>query len=214
LSEVVLNYEELDINQCPGDRQQNAFGSTSLCDTTTECLPVAYFGLMNGGYECQCMGSFHYPFGKQGPYMGKELGNNQAGYPLCMKSEGLLQYPNWVSKNALEDPLPNVDPNWMPNWDRHVKKRQASDTNSLLEQTFAKKPKAAKRTKRFIDRRNNFEKLRDAIYGDQDSLRRKCNMMPFQDIVRLNEDDERFILNLRLVRWFIGHLEVRFAFMF
>ena len=36
LSEVVLNFEEVDINQCPGDRQMNAFSSTALCDSTTQ----------------------------------------------------------------------------------------------------------------------------------------------------------------------------------
>ena len=38
LSEVVLNYEELDINQCPGDRSLNVFASTALCDSTTRCV--------------------------------------------------------------------------------------------------------------------------------------------------------------------------------
>jgi len=54
-----------------------------------------------------------------------------------------------------------------------------------------------RRKKRFIDNTNNFEKLRDLIYNDQDYLRRRCLSMPFQDIVLMREDDERFVLNLR-----------------
>lgn len=54
-----------------------------------------------------------------------------------------------------------------------------------------------KRKKRFIDNRNSFEKLRDIIFDDQEYLRRRCISRPFQDIVLLKEDDERFILNLR-----------------
>jgi hypothetical protein len=65
----------------------------------------------------------------------------------------------------------------------------------------AKKPQKPstkmRRKKRFIDNTNNFEKLRDLIYNDQDYLRRRCLSMPFQDIVLMREDDERFVLNLR-----------------
>lgn len=147
---------------------------------------------MNGGYECHCAGGFHYPYGVQGPYRGKGLGNNQSPFPLCLKSEGLLQYPNWVSKNAFEAPVQNVQTPWDQNYNFFVK-REVREDSSLLERTLNK----VKRAKRFIDRRNNFEKLRDSIFGDQENLRRRCQMMPFQDVLLLNEDDERFTQNLR-----------------
>lgn len=217
LSEVVLNYEELDVNQCPNDRQKNAFGSTSLCDSTAECLPLPYFGLNSGGYECQCIGGFHYPRDVQGPYRGKELGNNMVPYPLCGKSEGLLQYPNWVSKNAFENPIPQLASSAQDlHYNHYVYKREVKKEKIelvklpvVVEEPPAKKnsterrekretkEKKLNRKKRFLDRRNNFEKLRDAIFGDQEQLIRRCNMMPFQDIIHFNEDDERFIVNLR-----------------
>ncbi|RNA19961.1 G-coupled receptor -like protein, partial [Brachionus plicatilis] len=127
LTELVLNYEETDIDQCPEDRLLNAFASTSLCDTTSNCLALPYFGLKPGGYECECMSGFVYPFNIQGPYKGLELPNRPNTSPLCDKSEGLLQYPNWIS---------------------HL-----------------------------FDRR--------------------CGSLSFQDIVFLNDDDERFTVNLR-----------------
>lgn len=212
LSEVVLNFEELDVNQCPGDRTLNAFSSTSLCDSTADCLPLPMYGLAQGGYECQCVSGYHYPSGFQGPFKGKELGSADAhSYPLCVKSEELLQYPNWISKNAIEYRLPDTGTSPSDeNFKHYVKKREANEKrdalliglNSDKKKTNAKKKtttgEAKKRTKRFLDKRTNFEKLRDAIFGDQTYLRRKCLSMPFQDIVRLNEDDERFINSLRL----------------
>lgn len=205
MSEVVLNYEELDVNQCPNDRQKTAFGSTALCDSTAECLPLPYYGLNSGGYECQCVGGFHYPPDVQGPYRGKELGNNMVAYPLCSKSEGLLQYPNWVSKNAFEYPVPSVAHSSLDfNYNQNLRRRRRDLTSSSSSSKPAvEEPvngeKVLNRKKRFLDRRSNFEKLRDAIFADQENLVRRCNMMPFQDILLLNEDDERFINNLRLV---------------
>lgn len=209
LSEVVLNYEEMDVNQCPMDRQLNAFGSTALCDSTAECLPLPMYGLTSGGYECQCVGGFHYPTDVQGPYRGKELGNNLVPYPLCLKSEGLLQYPNWVSKNAFENPMPNMATSSIDfNYNHYIRKRDVNEKKpeltileTVVEKETEKKEeevgRRAHRQKRFLDRRNNFEKLRDSIFGDQENLVRRCNMMPFQDVIQLNEDDERFIINLR-----------------
>lgn len=260
LSEVVLNFEEADINQCPGDRQLNAFSSTSLCDSTTECLPRSYYGLSPGGYECQCLSNFFYPPDFQGPYKGKELSDSAFSHPLCIKSEGLLQYPNWISKNSMEYQLPNIAlssverefnlnlrkrsilnetlnslltssaSNISNNQDEsrkidskiffinntistvntttkindeHVNlKNQTSILNNInktdnIDKSSEIKLKKFKRHKRFIDKRNNFEKLRDSIYVDQDLLRRRCLSRPYQDILLLNEDDERFILNTR-----------------
>ena len=210
LSEVVLNYEELDVNQCPGDRELNAFASTSLCDSTTNCLPLPLYGLQSGGYECQCLGEYHYPNNFQGPYMGKDIDYNPNVYPLCKKSEGLIQYPNWISKNAVDFIIPPNSVGTMPLngpiFDRFLRRRRRRQSNddemqrlsslsSSSSSSSSSKPK--KRTKRFIDKRNNFEKLKDSIYENQDDLQRRCAMQPFKDILYLNEDDERFILNLR-----------------
>lgn len=202
LSEVVLNYEEVDINQCPGDRQLNAFSSTSLCDSTADCLPLPYYGLNPGGYECECVSQFHYPGDFQGPYKGKELGGDFFKYPLCLKSEDLLEYPNWVSKSQIEIAMPNlgatsIDPNFNQNFKRSVDPLEDMAQNSTKNNLKKNKQKKHHRKKRFVDKRNNFEKLRDSIYLDQDLMRRKCLSRHYQDIHLLNDDDERFILNLR-----------------
>ena len=225
LSEVILNYEELDINQCPGDRQLNAFASTSLCDSTVDCLPLALYGLQQGGYECQCVNGFHYPLGVQGPYRGKELAGGvsddglASNYPLCTRSDHLLQFPTWVSKNAVEFGMPNSatsssDYNFNMNLKRKKKKRRRRQVSSSADPPLyklvklslneddtktetAKQEESKPRQKRFLDRRNNFEKLRDSIYSDQDFLKRKCMSRLFQDVLMLNEDDERFTLSLQ-----------------
>ncbi|CAF0706838.1 unnamed protein product [Brachionus calyciflorus] len=187
LSEIVLNYEELDVNQCPGDRQLNAFSSTSLCDSTSECIPLPLFGLKPGGYQCQCSSGYSFPFNFQGPFKGTELSSGNFNYPLCEKSEGLVQYPNWISRNFVENQISNVAySSFDPNFNLNLKKRNLDSIN-----------KKESRKKRFIDRRNNFEKLRDSIFIDQDILNRKCSSLSFQDTIFLNEDDERFSLNLR-----------------
>lgn len=220
LSEVVLNYEELDVNQCPGDRELNAFASTALCDSTTHCLPLPNYGLQSGGYQCECLSEYHYPYQFQGPYMGKRIDYNPNIYPLCMKSNGLIQFPTWVSKNAVDFILPPNLPSGTvtagsPPLDRLIKRRRKRDLKvkkeeedddawleAIREHHEKLKPikldlTGKKRTKRFIDKRNNFEKLRDSIYDNQDDLQRRCAMEPFRDILYLNEDDERFYLNLR-----------------
>ncbi len=218
MSEVVLNYEELDINQCPGDRDLNAFASTALCDSTTQCLVTAMYGLQSGGYECQCLSGYHYPINKQGPYLGKEIDYNPNIYPLCKKSEGLIQYPNWISKNAIDYIVPPHAWGTIhaegPNTDRYLKKKRSTDEEEIVEADTPKqiqlpielieslnmekfKANKKRRVKRFIDKRTNFEKLKDSIYDNQDELHRRCQMNPYQDIIYMNEDDERFQLNLR-----------------
>lgn len=182
LAELVLNYEETDINQCPGDRLLNAFSSTSLCDTTSNCLPKPYFGLKPGGYECECISGFSYPFNFQGPYKGIDLPNRPNSSPLCEKSEGLLQYPNWISRNFVEN---------------QIHTQEISSFNHYFKRDLNFLKIKSNRTKRFIDRRNNFEKLRDSIFIDKDLFDRRCGSLSFQDIIFLNDDDERFTANLR-----------------
>lgn len=112
----------MDVNQCPGDRQLNAFASTSLCDSTAECLALPYYGLKPGGYECQCINGFSYPYNVQGPYTGPQL-HDPSIYPLCRKSEGLLQYPNWINRNAIENSMPNV---LQSSFNLNLKKKETS----------------------------------------------------------------------------------------
>ena len=190
---MILNYEEVDINQCPGDRKLNVFASTALCDSTTKCKSRALYGLSQGGYECDCAAGFHYPTNFRGPYRGVELVNsNVFTYPLCLKSERLLQYPNWLSRNENEFLLPSKSTSILQSYNIISKRSVNPPGHKHIRQKRV-------RMRRFLeyDRRNNFEKLRDIVYDDQDYLRRKCLSMPFQDIVLLKEDDERFILNLR-----------------
>ena len=152
---------------------------------------MPYYGLSQGGYECECASGFHYPYNFKGPYKGVELANADVyTYPLCLKSERLLQYPNWISRNDHEFILPRDRGTSILQSYNIMKKRS-------INEKMVKRNNSHKRKKRFIDNRNNFEKLRDIIFNDQEYLRRRCISKPFQDIVLLKEDDERFILNLR-----------------
>ena len=181
-------------------------------------MPLAYYGLNPGGYECQCISQFHYPNDFQGPYKGKELGANFFNYPLCHKSEGLIEFPNWISKSQIEYAMPNIAGSSVdPQFNLNLKKRSIDPLKDIVQEKNKtqvnsnkkrkKKSKGVnKRKKRFIDKRNNFEKLRDSIYLDQDLMRRKCLTRLYQDIVLLNEDDERFILNLRYKKMITDNL--------
>jgi hypothetical protein len=221
LSAVILNYEEMDINQCSGDRTLNAFRSTALCDSTTECLPLPMYGLNPGGYECECVAGFHYPNSVQGPYSGNGLINLDINsYPLCQQSLGLLQFPSWNSKNAFEFAIPQIGTSSNDDlYNHYLKKRNAEPTIDKEENTkknihkhrnFKKlkhsnnhksehstKSSHKHRRKRFLDKRNNFEKLRDSIFGDQNVFKRRCLSMPYTDVLLLNDDDDRFVSNLR-----------------
>jgi hypothetical protein len=153
------------------------------------------------------MSQFHYPNDFQGPYKGKELGGDIFKYPLCIKSEDLIEYPNWVSKSQIEIAMPNlgassIDPNFNQNFKRSVDPleemaQNPANSSTKMDQKKMKHKKRHHRKKRFIDKRNSFEKLRDSVYLDQDLMRRKCLSRHYQDIHLLNDDDERFILNLR-----------------
>lgn len=200
---MILNYEEIDINQCPGNRKRNVFRSTALCDSTTDCLALPFYGLTQGGYECECTSGFHYPPNFQGPYKGSDLINEDIyTYPLCLKSERLLQYPNWISRNDHEFILPSKSTSILQSYNI-MSKRSVAEKNVYKNN---KEPKKV-RKRRFIDNKNNFEKLRDIIYNDQDYLRRRCLDRPFLDIVQMKEDDERFILNLRYQNLLIKFLK-------
>ena len=64
-----------------------------------KCKPLSGFALNSGGYECYCSGGFRYPQDFEGPYKGIHLIDvNNRKYPLCIKSEALLQFPNWINR--------------------------------------------------------------------------------------------------------------------
>ncbi len=108
----------------------------------------------------------------------------------------MLQFPNWISKSNI-DGRSGTD---------FVNNYQYSPLNDALSYFMTQNKdqsdhlvfpfKQANRRKRFLDRRNAFEKLRDSIYSSNDYYKRQCYSV-YQDVIRLYDDDERFILNLR-----------------
>ena len=196
MSEVVLNYEEIDINQCPDDRKLNAFASTALCDSTTECVPLGGYGMNQGGYECHCRSGYHYPPDFEGPYKGIELLNAKLkSYPLCIPSQGLLQFPTWITNDDQHLAFSNSMSDERRLIERRISLNPDWDLTGRFKRSF--EFNRTKKSKRFIDRRNNYEKLRDSILETEDYFRGKCLLVPFQDVFNLNDDDERFVLNLR-----------------
>lgn len=181
------------------------------------------------------MSGYRYPQNFEGPFRGKELSDQyRRNYPLCVKSEGLLQYPNWISKsniyypgfetnnrygtdfnyyrnyatNDLFDyPINSQKDSLIVNLDDTIEKVDLNSNNDdsafkkydhliFPYKTSKKRSSDQNRQKRFLDRRNSFEKLRDAIYSSDILFRRQC-FSRIQDVLRLFEDDERFIINLR-----------------
>lgn len=55
---------QLDINQCPSNYYTpNAFKNTHKCDAKTSyCVPILGRGFETGGYKCECLQGFEYPF--------------------------------------------------------------------------------------------------------------------------------------------------------
>ncbi|KAL4718084.1 hypothetical protein ACJJTC_018270 [Scirpophaga incertulas] len=54
----------LDVNQCP-DRNYvpNAFKNTDKCDRLSSyCVPISGRGFEAGGYKCECLQGYEYPF--------------------------------------------------------------------------------------------------------------------------------------------------------
>ena len=124
----------------------------------------------------------------------------------------MLQFPNWINKynsdassidrayggtdytyNYHYNPLNDINyamnrakNNFFVNIDK-------SEQDFQYDQLIF--PFKNKKRKRFLDRRNAFEKLRDSIYASND-YKRQCYSM-YQEILRLHDDDERYILNLR-----------------
>uniref|UniRef100_U5ENY5 Putative g-protein coupled receptor signaling pathway n=1 Tax=Corethrella appendiculata TaxID=1370023 RepID=U5ENY5_9DIPT len=61
---VSMDMLQLDINQCPDDyHTPNAFKNTHKCDEKTSyCVPILGRGFETGGYKCECLQGFEYPF--------------------------------------------------------------------------------------------------------------------------------------------------------
>lgn len=61
---VTMDLLKLDITQCPTEFYiQNAFKDTHRCDRKTSyCVPIQGRGFDTGGYKCECIQGFEYPF--------------------------------------------------------------------------------------------------------------------------------------------------------
>ncbi|PSN56367.1 hypothetical protein C0J52_03750 [Blattella germanica] len=61
---VTMNLLQLDINQCPDKYYvPNAFKDTHKCDKKTSyCVPILGRGFETGGYKCECIQGYEYPF--------------------------------------------------------------------------------------------------------------------------------------------------------
>ncbi|XP_026680578.1 probable G-protein coupled receptor 158 isoform X2 [Diaphorina citri] len=59
-----MNLLQLDINQCPSMYSTpNAFKDTHKCDRkTSTCVPILGRGYETGGYKCECLQGYEYPF--------------------------------------------------------------------------------------------------------------------------------------------------------
>lgn len=61
---VSMDMLQLDINQCPDwYYEPNAFKNTDKCDRQSSyCVPILGRGYNPGGYKCECLQGFEYPF--------------------------------------------------------------------------------------------------------------------------------------------------------
>ncbi|KAK8781648.1 hypothetical protein V5799_017011 [Amblyomma americanum] len=63
---VTVMVTELDINQCPDYdpyTEENIFQDTHKCDRrSSRCVPILGRGFDSGGYKCECLQGFEYPF--------------------------------------------------------------------------------------------------------------------------------------------------------
>ncbi|XP_053945795.1 uncharacterized protein LOC128855140 [Anastrepha ludens] len=61
---VSMDMLQLDINQCPDWYfEPNAFKNTHKCDERTSyCVPIMGRGYETGGYKCECLQGYEYPF--------------------------------------------------------------------------------------------------------------------------------------------------------
>ncbi len=173
-----------------------------------KCIPLSDFGLNNGGYECHCVGGYRYPINYEGPFNGKQLSNrDKTQYPLCMRSEGLLQYPNWIRKVQLNNnptfrvmydgTMVDLQHTNLANFrkDQHLVELQ--EPGSYTDELVFKYNQKLVRKRRFLDKRNNYERLRDAIFTYEGQFKRQCYTQNNQDVIQVFDDDERYTFDLR-----------------
>lgn len=72
---VTMDLLKLDINQCPDQFYvPNAFKDTNKCDQKTSlCVPILGRGFETGGYKCECLQGYEYPFEDQITYYDGQL---------------------------------------------------------------------------------------------------------------------------------------------
>ena len=73
--QVTVDLQQLDMNQCPGkDYTENAFKESHRCDKRTSyCVPIQGRGYYTGGYKCECIQGFEYPFEDPVTYFDGQL---------------------------------------------------------------------------------------------------------------------------------------------
>lgn len=63
---VTVAIANLDINQCPDYdpyTEENMFQDTHKCDRrSSRCVPILGRGFDSGGYKCECLQGFEYPY--------------------------------------------------------------------------------------------------------------------------------------------------------
>lgn len=73
---VNLKLSELDVNQCDADdyHVSNAFKDTHKCDRkSTKCVPVPGRKFESGGYKCECLQGYEYPFNTPTTYIDGQM---------------------------------------------------------------------------------------------------------------------------------------------
>src|SRR6218665_3263177 len=72
-----IDYERLDINQCPigeGNPYPNTYANTSRCHPkSTECEPLHGYGFRRGGYQCRCKPGYRLPQTVEFPFRGEDI---------------------------------------------------------------------------------------------------------------------------------------------
>jgi hypothetical protein len=72
---VTMRLDRLDINQCPDDYHvPNAFKGSDKCDRgTSYCVPIQGRWFETGGYKCECLQGYEYPFEDPTTYFDGQL---------------------------------------------------------------------------------------------------------------------------------------------
>ena len=72
-----IDYERIDINQCPigeGNPHPNLYSNTARChERTTECEPIHGYGFRRGGYQCRCRPGYRLPKTVKNWFKGEKI---------------------------------------------------------------------------------------------------------------------------------------------